>query len=57
MRYFYYAVDEFGDKMRRFENRNYALSYIAARPGWSLIREPRIIVPVIDWNNFELATF
>lgn len=57
MKYYFYAVDEFGDKFRRFYRIQEAKSFINKRPGWSLLKEPRIIVPIVDWNNFEPALF
>jgi len=54
---FYYAVDEFGDKMRRFYSIRLAKQYISNKPGWSLLKEKLIIKPVIDWTNFEEALF
>jgi len=57
MKYFYFAVDEFGDKFRRFERRLEAINYVNKRPGWTLHKEPRIIIPLIDWNNFEPGVF
>lgn len=57
MKYFYYAVDEFGDKFRRFYRKQEAITYIKKRPGWTLQKEARIIIPIIDWDNFEPALF
>jgi hypothetical protein len=57
MKYFYYAADEFGDKFRKFETKRYAEVFINKRDGWYLIKEERIIKPIIDWNNFEEALF
>lgn len=57
MKYYFYAVDEFGDKFRRFYRIQEAKSFINKRPGWSLLKEPRITVPIVDWNNFEPALF
>ena len=57
MRYYYYAVDEFGDKMRKFLNRNYAKQFVSQRDGWTIEKEERIVKPIIDWNNYEPALF
>lgn len=57
MKYYFYAVDDFGDKFRRFYRIAEAKSYIKKRPGWTLLKEPRIIKPVVDWNDFEEAIF
>lgn len=57
MKYYFYAVDDFGDKFRRFYRIAEAKSYIKKRPGWTLLKEPRIIKPVVDWNDFEEAVF
>jgi hypothetical protein len=57
VKYFYYAVDEFGDKYRKFSRLLEAKSYVKKRPGWSLEKEKRIEEPVIDWSNFEEALF
>lgn len=57
MKYYFYALDEFGDKFRRFYRLSEAMSYIKKRPGWTLLKEPRIIEPIIDWKNYEEALF
>lgn len=57
MKYYYYAVDEFGDKFRRFYRKLEAYSYIKQRPGWTIEKVPIIIIPLIDWNDFEPAPF
>jgi len=57
LKYYFYALDEFGDKFRRFYRLSEAMSYIKKRPGWTLLKEPRIIEPIIDWKNYEEALF
>lgn len=57
MKYFYYAADEFGDKFRKFHRAQEAKAYISRRPGWTIIKEARILIPVMDWNNFEPGVF
>jgi hypothetical protein len=57
MKHYYYAVDEFGDKFRRFVRINEARAFIKSRPGWTLVKELCIIAPTIDWNTFEEALF
>jgi hypothetical protein len=57
VKYNYYAIDEFGDKFRRFSRLLEAKAFVKKRPGWSIIKERRIIAPIIDWNNFEQGFF
>ena len=54
-KYKYFAVDEFGDRMRSFYSRAEARHYVSKREGWTLERVP--VESVIDWNNFEPAPF
>lgn len=57
MKHYYYAVDEFGDKFRRFSRLLEAKAFVKKRPGWIIIKERCIITPIIDWNNFEPGIF
>ena len=54
-KYKYFAVDEFGDRMRSFYSRAEARHYISKREGWTLERVAA--ESAIDWNNFEPAPF
>lgn len=52
-KYKYYAIDEFGDRMRLFYSRQEARYYISKRQGWTLER----VSNAIDMSQWEEAPF
>jgi hypothetical protein len=53
-KYYYYAVDEFGDRMRKFFGMRSAKFFIKNKPGWTI---EKVLYETFDMSKWGEAPF